>query len=174
MKKTSTFLVLIFIVSIFSMKLQAQDNRPMHEIHSMFVANFMRYVQWPDEKDPGEFVIGVLGDEEVFNTLKTWNDGKPRGAKKIVVKKLASANDAASCSIVYLGKDKNKEFESIKTSTAGKSVMTITNGFNLGQKGSCFNFKEVAGKLKFEMNQQAVNTAQLKVSSQLSSMAIII
>lgn len=165
---------LIFLFLIVTTALHAQETRPIHEIHSMFVANFMRYVQWPNEKDPGEFVIGVLGDDDVFNTMKTWNDGKPRGAKKMVVKKLASASEASSCSVVYLGKDKNKEFESLKTNTSGKSVLTITNGFNLGQKGSCFNLKEVGGKLKFEMNQAAVNTAQLKVSSQLSSIAIII
>ncbi len=172
MKKTG--LIIIILLATVATALHAQETRPMHEIHSMFIANFMRYTQWPNEKEPGEFVIGVLGDDEVLNTLKTWNDGKPRGAKKIVVKKLTSASEATECSIVYLGKDKNKEFESIKNSTTGKSVLTITNSTNLGQKGSCFNLKEVGGKIKFEMNQAAVNTAQLKVSSQLTSIAIVI
>jgi hypothetical protein len=75
---------------------------------------------------------------------------------------------------VYVGKSKNKDFETIKNTTAGKSILTITDGNGLGQKGSCINFKVVDGKLKFELNQATVNGSNLKISSQLSSMAILI
>ena len=73
-----------------------------------------------------------------------------------------------------MGKSKSRDFDEIKTSITGKSVLTITDGNGLGQKGSCINFKVINGKLKFELNQGVVNTANLKVSSQLTSMAIVI
>jgi hypothetical protein len=136
--------------------------------------NFIKYVQWPNEADGGEFIVGVMGEEEVFGTLQKWYDGKPKGPKKYVIRKLASAAEAADCQVVYVGKSKSKEFENIKNSTTGKSVLTITDGNGLGQKGSCINFKVIDGKLKFELNQTTVNSSNLKVSSQLSSMAIII
>ena len=44
----------------------------------------------------------------------------------------------------------------------------------MGQKGSCINFKVIDGKLKFELNQATVTGSNLKVSTQLSSMAILI
>jgi hypothetical protein len=115
-----------------------------------------------------------MGEEDVFNTLKTWYDGKPKGAKKYVVKKLGSAEDAATCSVVYLGKSKSREFEGIKNASAGKPVLIITDSANLGQKGSHINFKVIDGKLKFELNQASVAGSNLKVSSQLASMAIAI
>jgi hypothetical protein len=150
------------------------QERPPHEIHAAMLYNFIKYVQWPNEGDGGEFVVGVIGDDNVFNTLKQWYDGKPKGAKKYVIKKLGSPAEATDCQVVYVGKSKNKEFEAIKTSTSGKSVLTITDGNGLGQKGSCINFKVVDGKLKFELNQGVVTGSNLKVSSQLSSMAILI
>jgi hypothetical protein len=150
------------------------QERPTHEIHAAMVYNFIKYVQWPDEAEAGEFVVGVLGEDNVFNTLKTWYDGKPKGSKKYVVKKLASSAEANSCHVVYVGKSKNKEFENIKASTTGKSILTVTDGNGLGQKGSCINFKVIDGKLKFELNQTTVTGSNLKVSSQLSSMAILI
>jgi len=131
-------------------------------------------VQWPNEGDAGEFVVGVMGEDDVYNTLKTWYDGKPKGTKKFVIKKLTSADQASECQVVYLGKYKSKEFENIKNSIAGKSVLTITDSNGLGQKGSCINFKVVDGKLKFELNQSSVSGSNLKVSGQLSSMAIVI
>lgn len=158
---------------IFCSGVWAQE-RATHEIHAAMLYNFIKYVQWPNEAEGGEFVVGVMGEDNVFNTLKTWYDGKPKGSKKYVIKKLASAADASSCQVVYLGKGKSREFENIKNSVTGKSVLTITDGNGLGQKGSCINFKVIDGKLKFELNQGTVNSANLKVSGQLSSMAILI
>jgi hypothetical protein len=165
--------VILMMLALTTNQLYAQE-RPTHEIHAAMLYNFIKYVQWPNEAEAGEFVVGVIGDENVFNTLKQWYDGKPKGSKKYVIKKLGAATEAADCQVVYVGKSKNKEFENIKNSTTGKSVLTITDGNGLGQKGSCINFKVVDGKLKFELNQATVNSSNLKVSGQLSSMAIMI
>ncbi len=165
--------VLICLFALSAFFATAQD-KPLHEIHAQMMFNFIKYIQWPNEAEGGDFVVGVMGEDDVFNTLKAWYDGKPKGSKKYVVKKLASASEAATCSVVYLGKNKSKEFENIKNASSGKPVLTITDSFNLGQKGSCINFKVIDGKLKFELNQAAVTGSSLKVSSALSSMAIVI
>lgn len=146
----------------------------MHEIHSAMLFNFMKYIQWPNEGDGGEFVLGIYGEDDVFNTMKIRYDGKPKGTKKYVVKKLASPSEAGDCSVVYIGKFKSKDFDEVKIAVTGKPVLTITDSNNLGQKGSCINFKVIGGKLKFEINNTSVTEANLKVSSQLSSMAILI
>jgi hypothetical protein len=169
MKKLISSIVLLLCV----VSTQAQE-RPTHEIHAAMLYNFIKYVQWPNEADAGEFVVGVMGDENVFNTLKQWYDGKPKGNKKYLIKKLASPAEAADCQVVYVGKSKSRDFDDVKTNTTGKSVLTITDGNGLGHKGSCINFKVIDGKLKFELNQATVNSSNLKVSGQLSSMAIVI
>ena len=167
-------LVLFTALLISTVSVMAQEEKPMHEIHAQMIYNFIKYIQWPNEADAGDFVVGVMGDDDLLKTLKGWYDGKPKGAKKYVIKKLSTPDEAASCSVVYLGKSKSKEIENIKTAITGKSVLTVSDGFNLGQKGSCINFKIVDGKLKFELNQAAVAGSSLKVSSQLSGMAIVI
>jgi len=166
--------LVLSIVLGATVAIASAQERPTHEIHAAMLYNFIKYVQWPNESEPGDFVVGVIGDENVFNTLKTWYDGKAKGTKKYVIKKLSSAGEAESCQVVYVGKSKNKEFENIKTSVTGKSVLTITDGNGMGQKGSCINFKVIDGKLKFELNQAMVTGSNLKVSTQLSSMAILI
>src|SRR5688572_25352287 len=106
MKKTVLSLVIVLIAGLT----QAQE-RPTHEIHAAMLYNFIKYVQWPNEGETGEFIVGVLGEENVFNTLKQWYDGKPKGTKKYVIRKLSSAAEAADCQVVYIGKSKSKEFE---------------------------------------------------------------
>ncbi|HKZ38004.1 MAG TPA: YfiR family protein [Chryseolinea sp.] len=167
MKKT------IFLM-LFAVTLATAQDRPTHEIHAAMLFNFIKYIQWPNEGDPGEFVVGVIGDDKVYNTLTQWYNGKPKGSKKYVIKKLASVEEAGSCQVVYVGKAKSREFDNIKNNVTGKSILTITDGNGLGQKGSCINFKVIDGKLKFELNQATVTSSNLKISSQLSSMAILI
>ncbi|HYG03703.1 MAG TPA: YfiR family protein [Chryseosolibacter sp.] len=169
--KKAFFLCAVFCAIIIP---AAAQERPTHEIHSAMLYNFIKYVQWPNEGEPGQFIVGVIGDDDVFKTLQSWYDGKPKGTKKYLIKKLGSPAEASDCQVVYVGRSKSRDFDEIKTSTSGKSVLTITDGNGLGQKGSCINFKVINGKLKFELNQGVVNTANLKVSSQLTSMAIVI
>ncbi|MDV3308185.1 MAG: YfiR family protein [Cyclobacteriaceae bacterium] len=165
---------LLVMISLLGLASVFAQNRPTHEIHAAMLYNFIKYVQWPDEGSAGDFVVGVIGEDDVYNTLKQWYDGKPKGSKKYVIKKLSSGSEAATCHVVYIGKSKSRELENVVASTAGKSVLTITDGNGLAQKGSCINFKVVDGRLKFELNQESVATSNLKVSGQLSSMAILI
>jgi hypothetical protein len=151
----------------------AQD-RPLHEVYSMMVFNFIKYVQWPDHDVTGEFVIGVVGNNDVYTTLTAWYGGKAKGNKTYVIKKFANASEVTDCHLVYIDKSKSGEFEAINNKVKGKGTLVVTDRPGLGQKGSCINFKTVEDKLRFELNQQAVEASNLKVSGALSSMAILI
>ncbi len=164
---------IIFIFVLFVRSAIAQE-RPLHEIHTMMVFNFTKYVQWPNQDQPGDFVIGVVGNEDVFKTLSAWYSGKTKGHKTYVIKKFASANEVTDCAVVYIDKSKSSEFESINAKVKGKGTLVVTDRNGLASKGSCINFRTVEDKLRIELNQKAIETANLKVSSALTSMAILI
>jgi hypothetical protein len=152
----------------------AQESRPMHEVYSMMVFNFVKYVQWPEQDKAGDFVIAVVGNNDIYNTLNSWYAGKAKGAKTYVIKKFNSAAEITDCQVVFIDKSKSGEFESINNKVKGKGTLVVTDRNGLGSKGSCINFKTVDEKLRFELNQQAINASNLKVSGSLSSMAILI
>jgi hypothetical protein len=168
-----TVKALILVSFLFVGSTFAQD-RPMHEIYTMMVFNFTKYVQWPDSDKPGEFVIGIVGNEEVYKTLSTWYNGKNKGAKTYVIKKFNNAAEVTECAVVYIDKSKSSEFDAINSKVKGKGTLVVTDRNGLGAKGSCINFKTVDDKLKFELNQKAIEATNLKVSSALTSMAIMI
>jgi hypothetical protein len=170
MKKLKVLLMAAFFVTTSAM---AQE-RPIHEVYSMMVFNFTKYVQWPDHTASGEFVIGVVGNSDVYNTLNTWYGGKPRGTKTYVIKKFSNASEITDCHVVFIDKSKSGEFESINGKVKGKGTLVITDKNGLGEKGSGINFKTIDNKLKFELNQKALEASNLKVSGALSSMAILI
>ena len=151
----------------------AQD-RPMHEVYSMMVVNFAKYVQWPTSDESKEFVIGVVGNNDIYNTLNTWYGGKPKGTKTYVIKKFNNASEMTDCQLVFIDRSKSGEFDAINNKVKGKGTLVVTDRNGLGTKGSCINFKMVDEKLKFELNQRAIEASNLKVSSALASIAILI
>lgn len=174
MIKTKNICILLVLTGVFlSADLKAQE-RPEHELHSMMIYNFLKYIQWPGAKNTGDFVIGVLGDDNVYTTLNSWYGDKTRGDKTFVVKRFETVNDIQPCQILYLGTDASDLFDDVQVKLINSSTLTITDKHGLGAKGSCINFRVIDKRLKFELNQASMQRSNLKISSQLSSMAILL
>ena len=173
MKNLGTKLILTALVALVSFNLSFSQERPMHEIHSMMVYNFIKYIQWP-ENNSSEFVIGVIGNEEVFSTLNTWYGGKLKGSRKFKIKIFKKVEDITDCHVLYIANQSSKHFEDIKSKISSESTLVITDKPGMGQKGSAINFKKVNNRLAFELNQEVIQASNLKVSGQLSSIAILI
>jgi hypothetical protein len=140
----------------------------------MMVFNFVKYVQWPINDNSKEFVIGVVGNNEIYNTLTTWYAGKPKGAKTYVIKKFNNASEVTDCQVIFIDKSKSGEFDAVNNKVRGKGTLVVTDRAGLGSRGSCINFKTEKDKLRFELNQHAIEASNLKVAGSLTSMAILI
>jgi hypothetical protein len=166
-------LILVLFAGLSITEVSAQQ-RAMYEVHSMMVYNFMKYVHWPPTATSGDFVIGVIGDKNVYNTLTQWYGTKSKGAQKIIIKQFKSVAELTDCHVLYVARSKSGSFGDLKVALKGKPTLLITDKMGMGKKGSGINFKTVESKLKFELNQEAIASANLKVASQLTGMAIIL
>ena len=90
MKKT----LMIAVLAVFVGGSAVAQERSAHEVYSMMVFNFTKYVQWPDHSASGEFVIAVIGNADVYKTLNEWYGGKARGNKTYVIKKFRNDTPA--------------------------------------------------------------------------------
>jgi hypothetical protein len=169
-KKTTCFwlFLLMGVVFHFDAKAQAADYR----FHSVFIYNFTKYIQWPAAQQSGEFVIGVLGTSAISAELEKMAANKMVGTQKIVVKKYKSAAEATDCHILFLPSTSTYNFDDIHKKFKGKPTLVITEKPGLAQKGSGINFIMQDNKWKFELNEAATQSAGLKVSKELSKLAI--
>ena len=165
--------VLAGLVMMVSSAAFSQE-RPIHEVYSMMVFNFVKYVQWPTNDNSKEFVIGVVGNTEIFNTLTAWYGGKAKGTKTYIIKKFNNAAEVTDCQVIFIDKTKSNEFDAVNNKVRGKGTLVVTDRNGLGSRGSCINFKTENDKLRFELNQQAIEASNLKVAGSLTSMAILI
>lgn len=172
MKKIYKIVIVAFFILIGFNTFNAKAQRPIHEIHTLLIFNFIKYVEWPDDTKNGEFVIAVYGDEDVYTQLKNFYSNrnvKGQVAKIVSVSDLSTINDAH---VLYVSAGKSRDFDDILSKFNAKPTLIITDKNGLGKKGSLINFREIAGKLKFEINKASFDSHGLKISTQLLNMGI--
>lgn len=162
------FLVLILTLSVASA--HAQN----YKMHSVFIYSFTRYVQWPDPYNQGDFEILVLGDSPIIDELRAMAQAKKVGERVIKVTKINSAAEIRKCNMLFLAMNRSGLITEVMEKVNTQSILVVSEEAGLGQKGSDINFIMKDGKLAFELNQASVNKQGLKVSNELSRLAILI
>jgi hypothetical protein len=174
MKSTFKIFIIAFFVSIGFNSFNVNAQRPMHEIHTMLIFNFIKYIEWPAETKSGDFVIAVYGDDDVYNQLsKLYGQREIKGQNTNIVN-ISDVSEMGAAHVLYVASNKSRDFDAILEKYDTKPTLIITDKSGLGKKGSSINFREAGGKLKFEINQATFDNSNLKVSSQLVNMGIAI
>jgi hypothetical protein len=171
-KKALFYGLFLFLGMGLQTGVQAQTTD--YKFHSVFIYNFTKYIQWPTEQQAGDFVIGVLGNSSISADLEKMAMNKTVGTQKIVVKKFKSVSEIADCHILFIPSNSNVSFDDVQNKFKGKPTLLITEKTGLAQKGSGINFVLQDNKWKFELNEAATQSAGLKVSKELSKLAITV
>lgn len=138
-----------------------------YRFHKVFFYSFTKYVQWPANYSEGDFIIGVFGESDITPLLKEMAEIKKVGSSKIVVKTISANNLTEKFNMLFVPHDQITQFELIKNGLNNKPTLLITETANMASKGSMINFKDVSGKLRFEVNTTLITEKGLKVSQEL-------
>lgn len=170
MKKASVMLLGMAVIIASFQPARAQKEK----FHSIFIYNFSKYVKWPDARNSGNFVIGVLGASAIQDDLNALAATKQVNGMPIEVRHFNSASEVNGCHILYVAASESGKINAIISETQNQSVLIVTDKPGLAKKGAAINFVEVGGKVKFELNEANAESRGLKVSGSLSSLAILV
>ena len=166
--KKALSIILFLIGSTFA---EAQTQK----YQSVFIYSFTRYVQWPDTYNQGDFEILVLGDSPIINELKSMAQAKKVGeGRAIKVTKINGPAEIRKANILFVSANKSGQLAEVMEKVSSQAILVITEEPGMGVKGSNINFIVKDGKLAFELNQTSMSKQNLKVSSELSRLAITI
>ena len=145
---------------------KAQDEK----FKALFMYNFTKYIEWPQAKQSGDFVIGVIGNSAIVGELETIAQKKTVGAQTIKVKQISSADDVTKLHIVYVTEDKSGEAAALAGKVKGKGVVLITDKPGFAKSTSGINYIKKDGKPNFEVSSTHLNEEGVKVSAQLMAL----
>jgi hypothetical protein len=138
-----------------------------YRFHKVFFYSFTKYVQWPANYNDGDFVIGVFGDSDITPLLQEMAEIKKVGNNKIVIKTISADKLTEKLNILFVPHEKIRQFAVIKEGLLNKPTLLITETPEMASNGSMINFKDVSGKLRFEVNTTLIVEKGLKVSQEL-------
>ncbi len=165
-------IISLLLVLIFVNYSQAQKEK----YQSFFIYNFTKYIKWPDSYNSGKFVIGVIGDAEIFKSIIEMAKLKKKAGNglAIEVKNYSSADQIEDCNILFVSERNVGSLQDICDRTISKPMLIVTDTPGMANQGSIINFVDKDGKIKFELNESNALSRGLIVSGSLASLAIVI
>jgi hypothetical protein len=139
-----------------------------YQVKAVCVLNAARFVSWPASafgNPSSPLGIGILGDNPFGSALQDVVAGETIHERRIVVRRVA-LSEAATVQVLFISNSQRGHLDEILRALGDVSVLTISEIDRFTQNGGMLGLALDRGKIRFEVNSDAVRRAQLKIDSQ--------
>lgn len=177
-KKALIFRFIICLTAVLILDMAASSKCAAQEkdykAYSIYVYNFIKYIEWPPSSKAGEFVIAVIGDSPITKELRTLAASKKANGQTISVRNILFLSEVGSAQILYISSNKSSMIKEALAATKNLPTLVIGEREGLVNKGAGINFITLEDEtLKFELNKKAILDHNLQISQTLMSLAFV-
>lgn len=144
------------------------------KLKAMFVYNFTKYIEWPQSYKSGNFVIGVLGESALQAELDKMAATKKAVNQPFEIKRYNSVGEIGNCHMLLIPAGTSAQIEAAVAKSKSNSTLVIGEQEGMAKRGAGINFVIKQNKQKFELNKSNIENRNLKVSSSLLALAIVV
>lgn len=169
------FLILTTAIAAFpGWVVRAQQPRPSeYQVKAAYLFNFGRFVKWPENAagKSDSFTVCILGHDPFGTTLDSTIAGETLDGKPLVARRIATAQEAGDCRIVFISMAEESHLKDILTLLDQPGVLTVSDMPAFSRRGGMIQFVLEGDKIRFEINLTSAETAKLTLSSELLKVA---
>jgi hypothetical protein len=146
------------------------------ELKAIFIYNFTSFIEWPTtafEYPQSPFVIGVYGKNVFGNVLERALEGEKVNGHPLIIRYIASDEDAGQCHILYIDKSSADSIPNIISAVKDKPVLTVSDAENFMERSGILRFYTENSKIRLQINQKAAERSGLSISAKLLRLATI-
>lgn len=165
---------LILSLGFGSVTLLSQESLE-YPVKAVFLFKFGDYVEWPPgalPKPGAPFVIGVLGKDPFGANLDLAVKDRTVQGHPIIVKRFERVEQVKDVQILFVDADNPEQLERFLMDLRTASVLTVCDG--PAKPGAVISFVIQENRVRFEIDTDAAERANLKVSSKLLSLARVV
>lgn len=154
---------------------KAQELHPTEtQVKAAYLYNFGKFVRWQGDHSakPDSFEICVLGKDPFGAVLDSTVAGERIDGKKITATRLASAQEAAHCSVLFVSPSEDGHLNAILAAAQRLNVLTVSDLPHFADRGGIIGLVTQQDKVRFEVNRGAAEQAHLALSSELLKVAV--
>jgi hypothetical protein len=138
-----------------------------YSVHANIIYHFTKYIDWPESKKSGDFIIGIVGETPLYDSLTNFMADKSAGDQRIVVKMYSHSEATYACQILFISEEETSYLKNILLRTIGAPLLIVTESEGGALKGSCINFSIVFNRVKLEINKNNIESRHLNIASEL-------
>jgi hypothetical protein len=157
--------------------IRAQAPGDEAQVKAAFVYNFIKFVNWPAEviQHSGDsIVVAVIGDGDVADAAEHLLTGKQVGDRRVVVRRLKSDQSLAGVHAVFVTESDAKKVRRILDGATGRAILSVGDASGFASSGGIIGLVIEDRKVRFEIDQDAADSAGLKISSKLLALSRVV
>jgi hypothetical protein len=122
-------------------------------IRANYLYQFANNNDWPAQQKKGPFVVGVVGNKDVFDIMAAKYASKPIGSQLLSVIMGNEVSMAQHVHVLFIDRSKKTEITRYVKEFKGKNTLIVTNWEGALAQGAHINFLSIDGSIRFEMNK---------------------
>ncbi len=142
------------------------------QVKAAFLLNFTKFTEWPASAFPAAsspLTICVIGGDPFGSFLDTIVQGESLDGRKIAVRRAPTVPDHGLCQLAYLNLPLAETKKAVAALQPG--VLTVGEGEKFVDDGGIIGFVLDNNHVRFLVNLSAAQSAGLKLSSRMLSVA---
>jgi len=148
-----------------------------YPLKAVFLFNFAQFTDWPTnafDAPDSPFVIGVLGDDPFGALLDDAVRDEAVNGRTFVVERYQRVEVIKTCHILFISQSETQRLDKIVNSLKGKPILTVSEIDDSAYRGVCVRFITENNKIRLRINTDALQAANLTMSSKLLRVAEVI
>ncbi|MGE5340896.1 MAG: YfiR family protein [Candidatus Omnitrophota bacterium] len=143
------------------------------DVKAVMLEKITRFIEWPNEVNVSEssrfFIIGVIGNNNAFaQRLETAFSRQKIRDKEVKIRLFSNLKEIARCHLLVISRSEKSNVSAIVSALKNKPILLVGDTDHFAEMGVHINFYlRSDGKLKFEINKDAILSAGLAVSFRL-------
>ncbi|WP_372880954.1 YfiR family protein [Psychromonas sp.] len=177
-KSIRYFCLLLFCWSVTVGKIRSVSAAPaaINTLKVAYIYNIAKFTRWPENtwaSTDAPFKLCFYAKNGFQDGLKTLEKKEVNGHPIILLKPEQEA-DFQQCNAFYIDTEDRRRYRYLLSLIDPKTVLTISDDTPFFDYGGLVNLVEKDQRLRFEVNMQQLAHSQLKFSSKLLKLAILV
>ena len=147
---------------------------PEYEVKAAFLYNLLKFVQWPANhvsNQPEPFVACVVEPDPFGSAITTVLHQKAVSGRPIELRRLKTSEGIGECQVVFIPVRDARRVASLLRAVQRAAVLTVGESTEFLDAGGMVSLILTEGKLRLQINIDAVHAADLQMSAQLLRLA---
>ena len=142
------------------------------DVQAAYLYNFGKFVRWPEGDSRSPILVCVAGQDPSEETIGRLAAGERINGRQLAVRGVERPEEAAACSILFIGAGESEYEDAFLAATAGKPILTVSDAPDFLERGGMIQFLLVEDHVRFSVNLGAANRGGVGLSSELLKVAL--